>query len=157
MGNHFFVLTSIDGSKPHKPVGCSVMDIPTAYAFFGSDPSKTCARVTAAVNGLVQRWNEVEALKPSVSLTPPSAPSQCRTPAKAGPKNSISFFSFFSGKAKIIFLTTRYCRLIRSTDQNPTSTTTGSRSSSEPSAKFSLRSSPLSLSSTFPTGDLFEI
>jgi len=68
VGNYFFVLTSVDGSKTYKPVGCTVMDIPTAYAFFGLDPGKTCARVTAAVNHLVQSWNQNEAQKSSVSF-----------------------------------------------------------------------------------------
>lgn len=67
VGNYFFVLTCVDGSKTYKPVGCTVMDIPTAYAFFGLDPGKTCARVTAAVNHLVQSWNQNEAQKSSVS------------------------------------------------------------------------------------------
>jgi hypothetical protein len=49
------------------------MDIPTAYAFFGLDPGKTCARVTAAVNHLVQSWNQIEAQKSSVSFFPPIA------------------------------------------------------------------------------------
>ena len=103
MGNHFFVLTSVDGSKPHKPVGCSVMDIPTAYAFFGSDPSKTCARVTAAVNGLVQRWNETEALKPSVSLTPPQLFLSAGLLQKLDLKTQFLFLHFSVGRQKSFF------------------------------------------------------
>jgi len=68
VGAHFFVLTCVDGSKQHKPVSCSVMDIPTAFAFFGMDAAKTCARVTAAVTNLVRRWNAVEASKTSVKF-----------------------------------------------------------------------------------------
>ena len=45
-----------------------VLDVPTAYAFFGQDPQGTLRRLDQMVQGLSQDWNSSQAQKSSVSL-----------------------------------------------------------------------------------------
>lgn len=156
VGKHFFALTSVDGSKPHKPVGCSVLDIPTAFAFFGQDPAKTCSRVTAAVYNLVNKWNEANARKSSVRK-----PFLYKIPIRTSQKmQSIqNFFYSSSGKTEATTLTTRFCPVIKQSENqtwNWQLTTDQDESENTEAQIASKKSSHLNWFSTFLTGDLCE-
>lgn len=65
--DHFLCLTARDRSKTWQPVSTIIMDIPTAYALFGSNPERTLHRVQGIVKKMVDDWNAEQATKASVS------------------------------------------------------------------------------------------
>lgn len=66
LGNHFFCITALDRSKTWNPVTTAILDVPTAYAFFGSNPRSTMDRLNQLVNDLVSSWNQNQRNKKSV-------------------------------------------------------------------------------------------
>jgi hypothetical protein len=58
VGKHFFHILVNDMSKEYNPHYQTLMDIPTAVAFFGLRPEETKAKVSARVRALVDAWNE---------------------------------------------------------------------------------------------------
>ena len=63
---YFFVVSVEDGSKTWRPRGVTVLDIPTAWAFFGKDSEGTLRAVGSAVRDFVAEWNESNAKKQTV-------------------------------------------------------------------------------------------
>jgi len=58
VSEYFFYLRAMDQSKTYTPVSQTVIDIPTAIAFFGPDGcSDTLARVHTGVERLINEWN----------------------------------------------------------------------------------------------------
>jgi hypothetical protein len=47
-----------DMSKDYNPHYQTILDIPTAVAFFGLRPAETKAKVAAKVKSLVEAWNK---------------------------------------------------------------------------------------------------
>jgi hypothetical protein len=58
VNDHFFLLSVRDGGKDYVPVSQSVIDIPTAYAFFGLEPKETLSAVNGLVQKLIADYNE---------------------------------------------------------------------------------------------------
>lgn len=63
IGSHFFAVRVKDGSKSYTPESKIVMDLPTAWAFFGLNPTETQSVVQEKVRLLCKSWNEQYAFK----------------------------------------------------------------------------------------------
>jgi hypothetical protein len=66
---HFFFIRVDDRRKQHRPVYQTVMDIPTALAFFETNPASTITIVGRMVAAIVTRWNSTWSKNPEVSVT----------------------------------------------------------------------------------------
>lgn len=58
IGSCFFLIHLQDGTKAYRPESQIVMDVPTAWAFFGARPDDTLQKVGEVTRNLVRRWNE---------------------------------------------------------------------------------------------------
>lgn len=58
IGEHFFYIGCIDGSKSYNPESGIVFDLATAYAFFGLDPAATFKKIKEEAGEVVSGWNE---------------------------------------------------------------------------------------------------
>ena len=57
VGDYFFFIGVRDRSLGYERYHKIVIDIPTAYAFFGEDPTDTCNLVGQLVRSVVDTWN----------------------------------------------------------------------------------------------------
>ena len=58
IGSHFFCISIVDATKSYHPESSLVLDLPTAYVFFGLDPKKTIKRIGDSARALVKEWNQ---------------------------------------------------------------------------------------------------
>jgi len=58
----------VDSSKEYKPDTKIIFDIPTAIAFFATDPAETKSTVGEKVRALVKAWNKAYEKKMNVSF-----------------------------------------------------------------------------------------
>jgi|688.fasta_scaffold04131_13 hypothetical protein len=65
---HFFHVKLVDGTKKYRPESQIVLDIGTAYNFFGRDPERTKSIVCKKVHNLVDAWNDKYIVKKEVNL-----------------------------------------------------------------------------------------
>ena len=63
VSDHYFLISVRDGSKDYAPVSQSVIDVPTAVAFFGLDPKETLSAVNSLVQRLLTDYNEINRTK----------------------------------------------------------------------------------------------
>lgn len=64
---HFFCVTALDRSKTWNHLTTAIMDVPTAYAFFGADPQATLNKLSQLVGELTSSWNRNQEPKERVS------------------------------------------------------------------------------------------
>lgn len=67
MSDYFFCVTALDRAKTWSPVTTAIMDVPTAFAFFGASPAATVRKLEALVSGLSESWNADQVKKSTVS------------------------------------------------------------------------------------------
>lgn len=67
MGSYFFSIRVVDHSKDYSPESKVVLDVPTAWVFFGKDGRKTARLVGDMVRRLVKQWNDRYATDSAVS------------------------------------------------------------------------------------------
>lgn len=67
MASHFFCIAALDRAKTWNPVTTAILDVPTAYAFFGANPAETANKLESLVEGLVETWNADQVKRTSVS------------------------------------------------------------------------------------------
>jgi hypothetical protein len=65
---HFFHLKLVDSLKRYRPESQIVLDITTAYNFFGRNPLRTKAIVVKKVHQIVEAWNEKYIKRKEVKL-----------------------------------------------------------------------------------------
>ena len=58
MEKHYFHAKLVDGTKPYKPESQIVLDLATAYNFFGRNPERTKDLVVRKVHDLTNAWNK---------------------------------------------------------------------------------------------------
>lgn len=58
LGSYFASIRVLDYSKTYSPESKVVLDIPTAWIFFGQDPAKTLQAVGQMVRQLTTKWNQ---------------------------------------------------------------------------------------------------
>jgi len=56
--NYYFLLKTLDATKHYLPDSCTILDLPTSFAFFAGDPQATLRIVGEKVAKLLERWNE---------------------------------------------------------------------------------------------------
>jgi len=69
VSSHFFCITAVDKAKPYVPVTTALLDIPTAWVFFGANPAGTLLKLQTILKKMIAEWNEEHRGKTSVSLT----------------------------------------------------------------------------------------
>ena len=69
INTHFFCITAQEKSKTYAPITTTVLDIPTAWAFFGQDPEATSLKLHNTVKKVTADWNSAHADKRSVNFT----------------------------------------------------------------------------------------
>lgn len=57
IGEYFFAIGCIDGSKSYRPESSIVIDLATAYAFFGVNPAETVAKIKESAAKVVNKLN----------------------------------------------------------------------------------------------------
>jgi hypothetical protein len=65
---HFFHLKLVDGTKKYRPESQIVLDIATAFNFFGRNPQRTKAIVVKKVHQIVEAWNDKYIKRKEVKL-----------------------------------------------------------------------------------------
>lgn len=65
---HFFFVRVDDRRKAYRPVYQTVFDIPTALAFFGTNPASTLTCVGRMASAIVASWNNTWSNQPEVLL-----------------------------------------------------------------------------------------
>lgn len=66
VSSHFFCITALDRAKTWNPITTAVLDVPTAYAFFGASPKETVSKMEKLVLSLADTWNADQAKKSTV-------------------------------------------------------------------------------------------
>ena len=69
VSTHFFCITALDRSKTWNPVTTAILDVPTAFAFFGANARDTLDRLDQVVQNLTMSWNCDQAIKNSVRFS----------------------------------------------------------------------------------------
>ena len=77
---HFFFVRVDDRRKAYRPVYQTVFDIPTALAFFGTNPASTLTCVGRMASAIVASWNNTWSNQPEVLLF--LSPSYKSTPPR---------------------------------------------------------------------------
>lgn len=70
VGDCFFSVHVVDGTKTYRPESQIIFDLPTAHAFFAANPQETLTLVGDAVRSLSKRWNDANATKVIDLLSP---------------------------------------------------------------------------------------
>lgn len=68
VNTHFFCITAQEKSKTYAPITTAILDIPTAWAFFGQNPEATSLKLHNTVKKVAAEWNSAHADKRSVNF-----------------------------------------------------------------------------------------